>query len=391
MFIQHEDVVISIEIRYLSRKEYLMKIFHTIQFRPTVHRMLFVALMLSSLLIPGVAQSADSLVVYSGRAERLIKPVLDRFEKETGIKVQLLTSKTAELVNRLRAEGENTPADILITNDAAGLERARQLGLLQPLSSQDNIQAHSSTKGSESLPPSDLKNILSNIPEPYRADDNSWVGLSGRFYVVVYNTTKVKPDEIESILDLADPKWKGKIAIENAGSEYLQSGVSVIKAAHGEDATRKFLQGLKDNAENRVYGKSSQLVKAVARGEVSMGLVNHYYVFRQLAKEPKAPIATLMPDQQQGGMGAILNVAGVAVTKPTKHVREAHQLVAFLASSEGQEMFADMNKEYPLNPEVKSNDVLPKRASFRAATVPLGQLSDLHEPAMTLIEEVGMR
>ncbi|GJL56029.1 MAG: putative binding protein component of ABC iron transporter [Nitrospirales bacterium] len=368
-----------------------MKIFHTIQFRPTVHRMLFVALMLSSLLIPGVAQSADSLVVYSGRAERLIKPVLDRFEKETGIKVQLLTSKTAELVNRLRAEGENTPADILITNDAAGLERARQLGLLQPLSSQDNIQAHSSTKGSESLPPSDLKNILSNIPEPYRADDNSWVGLSGRFYVVVYNTTKVKPDEIESILDLADPKWKGKIAIENAGSEYLQSGVSVIKAAHGEDATRKFLQGLKDNAENRVYGKSSQLVKAVARGEVSMGLVNHYYVFRQLAKEPKAPIATLMPDQQQGGMGAILNVAGVAVTKPTKHVREAHQLVAFLASSEGQEMFADMNKEYPLNPEVKSNDVLPKRASFRAATVPLGQLSDLHEPAMTLIEEVGMR
>jgi len=338
----------------------------------------------------GVAQSADSLVVYSGRAERLIKPVLDRFQDQTGIQVQLLTSKTTELVNRLKAEGEHTPADVLITNDATGLERARQLGLFQPLVSPDDIQAHSS-KGSESLPPSDLKNILGNIPAPYRADDNSWLGLSGRFYVVVYNTTMVKPEEIQSILNLADPKWKGKIAIENAGSEYLQSGVSVIKAAHGDDITRKFLKGLKDNAENHVYGKSSQLVKAVARGEVAVGLVNHYYVYRQLAEEPKAPIATLMPDQQEGGMGAILNVAGIAITKPTKHIKEAHQLVAFLASSEGQEMFADMNKEYPLNPEVKTNDVLPKRASFRAATVPLGQLSELHDPAMTLIEEVGLR
>ncbi|WP_447970597.1 extracellular solute-binding protein [Nitrospira sp. M1] len=368
-----------------------MKTFHTIHSHATGRCVLFFGLVLSAILTAGVAQSADPLTVYSGRAERLIKPVLDRFEKETEIKVQLLTSKTAELVNRLKAEGENTPADVLITNDAAGLEQARQLSLLQPLVSSNTIEANSSAKGSESLPPADLKNILNNIPEPYRAADNSWIGLSGRFYVVVYNTTKVKPDEIESILDLADPKWKGKIAIENAGSEYLQSGVSVIKAAYGEDATRKFLQGLKDNAENRVYGKSSQLVKAVARGEVSVGLVNHYYVYRQLAEEPKAPIATLMPDQQQGGMGAILNVAGVAITKPTKHAQDAHRLVAFLASPEGQEMFADMNKEYPLNPEVKTNDVLPKRASFRAATVPLGQLGELREPAMTLIEEVGMR
>lgn len=344
-----------------------------------------------SLFTPGPAQSADSLVVYSGRAERLIKPVLDRFTDQTGIKVQLLTSKTTELVNRLKAEGENTPADVLITNDATGLERARQLGLFQPLVSQDDIQAHSSGKGADSHPPSDLKNILDNIPAPYRAEDNSWIGLSGRFYVVVYNTTMVKPEDIQSILNLADPKWKGKLAIENAGSEYLQSGVSVIKAAHGDDVTRKFLKGLKDNAENHVYGKSSQLVKAVTRGEVSIGLVNHYYVYRQLTEEPKAPIATLMPDQQDGGMGAILNVAGIAMTKPTKHVKEAHQLVAFLASSEGQEMFADMNKEYPLNPEVKTNDVLPKRSSFRAATVPLGQLSELHDPAMTLIEEVGLR
>ena len=365
---------------------------YTQQSQPRKFLFLFFGLgLLFSFLIPGIAQSADSLVVYSGRAERLIKPVLDRFEEQTGIQVQLLTSKTTELVNRLKAEGKNTSADVFVTNDATGLERARQLGLLQPLLSLDDIQANSSANSSETPSPIHLKNTLAHIPTPYRATDNSWLGLSARFYIVVYNTTMVKPEEIQSILDLANPRWKGKIAIPNAGSEYLQSGVAVIQATHGKDSTRKFLKGLKENAENQVYGKSSQIVNAVARGDVAMGLVNHYYVYRQLDKNPQSPIAMLIPDQQEGGMGAILNVAGVAITKATKQLQDAQQLVAFLASSKGQELFADLNKEYPVSTEANTNDVLPKRASFRAATVPLGQLGDLHEPAITLIEEVGLR
>src|SRR5581483_3906276 len=140
-----------------------------------------------------------------------------------------------------------------------------------------------------------------------------------RLWVPVYNKTQVKPDSIGSILDLADPNWKDKIAIPNAGSEYLQAGVSVIKAAYGDDRTMQFLKGLKANAGTQVYQKSSQIVEAVAKGQVAAGVVNHYYVYRHLATQPGSPIAVLMPDQYEGGMGAIMNVAGVGVMKHTRH------------------------------------------------------------------------
>lgn len=316
------------------------------------------------------APAATRIVVYSGRAERLIKPVLDAFQAKSGIQVELLSSGTTELVSRLQAEGERTPADLFITNDAGSLERARELGLLRPLN---------------------MREIERAIPSQYRASDNSWVGLSGRFWVVVSNTALVKPGEIKSLFDLADPRWKDKIAIPNSGSEYLQAGVSVIKATVGDDRTKQFLLGLKTNAGTQVYQKSSQIVDAVAKGQVAAGLVNHYYVYRHLAAQPGAPIAALMPDQQKGGMGAIMNVAGVGVIRHTHHLDSAKLLVEFLIAQAGQKMFADLNKEYPLHPEVKADPALIERKSFRAALVPLARLSELREPAMTLIEQVGLR
>lgn len=328
-------------------------------------------LVLMTLWIPiPTVGAADKLVVYSGRAERLIKPVLDEFQAKTGIQIELLSSGTTELVNRLQVEGTNTAADILITNDAGSLERARELGLLRPLA---------------------LREVDRAVPSQYRAPDNSWIGLSGRFWIIVYNTKLVKPDDVASLLDVAGPKWKEKIAIPNSGSEYLQAGVSVIKAAHGDTRTREFLAGLKRNAGTRVYGKSSQIVEAVAKGEVALGIVNHYYVYRHLATDPAAPLGVIMPDQQEGAMGAIMNVAGVGVVKKTPHVESAKLLVEFLVAQAGQKMFADLNKEYPLHPEVKADPALIPRSSFRAALVPLAKLAELREPTMDLIEEAGLR
>ncbi|HSA61231.1 MAG TPA: extracellular solute-binding protein [Nitrospiraceae bacterium] len=327
-------------------------------------------LALGGLVAPTAASAADKLTVYSGRAERLIKPVFDSFSAKTGIQVELLSSGTTELVNRLKAEGDRSPADLLITNDAGSLEMARAAGLLRPLN---------------------MREIDRAIPPQFRAPDNSWIGLSGRFWIIVYNTTMVKPDQVKSLLDLAEPKWKDKIAIPNSGSEYLQAGVSVIRASIGDDRTRKFLEGLRDNAGTQVYQKSSQIVDAVAKGQVAMGIVNHYYVYRHLATQPSAPLAVLMPDQQEGGMGAIMNVAGIGVLKHTPRLDSAKLLVEFLVAQAGQKLFADLDKEYPLHPEVKADPALIERKSFRAALVPLTRLAELREPTLMLIEQVGLR
>ncbi|RMH32288.1 MAG: extracellular solute-binding protein [Nitrospirae bacterium] len=319
---------------------------------------------------PTASYAAESLVVYSGRAERLIKPVLDVFEDKTGITIQLLTSGSTELVNRLRIEGPNTPADVFITNDAGTLERARELRLLRPIS---------------------MKEVERNIPPAFRAPDNSWIGLSGRIWVVVANTQRVQSHEISSILDVADPRWKGQLAIPNAVSEYLQAGVSVILALKGEAVAKKFLEGIKANAGNQVYSKNRQIVDAVAKGKVALGLVNHYYIYRHLAKHPQAPITPILTDQEEGGMGMIMNVAGVGVTAHAKHVDAAKRLVQFLVSQAGQRLFASLNKEYPLHPEVEADPALPPRDSFHVAQVPLTRLSELRDPTMRLIEQVGLR
>ena len=338
--------------------------------RVTAHLSVVSLLAIACLSVAPPTSAADKLTVYSGRAERLIKPVLDAFTASTSIQIDLLSSGTTELVNRLKVEGDRSPADLLITNDAGSLEITRAAGLLRPLN---------------------MREIERSIPPQFRAADNSWVGLSGRFWIIVYNTTMIKPDQLESLLDLADPKWKGKIAIPNSGSEYLQAGVSVVRATIGDDRTRKFLEGLRDNAGNQVYQKSSQIVEAVAKGQVAIGIVNHYYVYRHLAAQPDAPLGVFMPDQQEGGVGAIMNVTGVGVLKHTPRIDSAKLLVEFLVAQAGQKMFADLNKEYPLHPEVKADPALVERKSFRAALVPLSKLAELREPTLLLIEQVGLR
>ena len=329
-----------------------------------------VCLIVSLLCAPPLSFSGDSLVVYSGRAERLIKPVLDAFQAESGIAIQMLTADSTALVNRLRMEGKRSPADVFITNDAGTLERARELHLLQA---------------------TDIPGIEAAIPQSFRAPDNSWIGLSGRIWVVVYNTTMVKPDALSSILDLAKPQWKGKLAIPNAGSVYLQTGVSVIREVKGDAVTKEFLRGLKDNAGSSVYGKNRQIVAAVARGDVAVGLVNHYYIYRHLAKHPDAPIAQLLLDQEENGMGLVLNAAGIGITAHAKHLAQAKALVQFLISPKGQQMFANVNKEYPLNPNVDAAPELLPLKSFQIARVPLSRLAELRDPTMTVIEHVGLR
>lgn len=329
--------------------------------------------LLAALLAGAPAGHAgDDLVVYSGRAERFVQPALDAFQAESGIAAQVLTADSTALINRLHAEGARTAADVLITNDAGSLERARELGLLR---------AHA------------FPGLETAIPARFRAPDNSWIGLSGRLWVIVYNTALADPGALLSILDLGEPAWNGRIAIPAAGSVYLQTGVSVIRAVMGDAATTRFLRGVKRNAGSFVFEKNRQIVAAVARGDVAAGLVNHYYIHRHLAQHPDAPIALRMTDQGERGMGLILNAAGVGITAHVKreHLAAAQALVKFLTAPEGQLLFAHANKEYPLNPLVPAAPGLPPLDHVRIADVRLDRLADLRDPTMTVIETVGLR
>jgi iron(III) transport system substrate-binding protein len=208
---------------------------------------------------------AQELIIYSGRGERLIKPVLDEFTKQTGIKATLHSAGTVELLNRLMAEGDRTPADIYMTVDAGTLERARIAGLLYPVTSE---------------------RIEKNVPPAMRAPDNSWMGFSLRIRVIAYNPQKVKPEEIKTFDSLTDPKFKGRVGLRTGSNIYPQSHTAMMIAERGEAETEKFLKSVLANTGDKIYPSDTRAVEAVAKGEVDVAIVNHYYVYGRLRSNP---------------------------------------------------------------------------------------------------------
>lgn len=309
---------------------------------------------------------AQELVVYSGRSERLIKPVLDEFTRRTGIKIILHSAGSVELLNKLIAEGDRSPADVYITVDAGTLERARIAGLLHPIKSSV---------------------IEKNIPKEMRASDNSWVGLSLRIRVIAYNPQKVKPEEIKTFESLMDPKWKGRLGIRTGSNVYPQSHTAMMIAEKGEAETERFLRAIVANAGDKIYPSDSRAVEAVARGEVDVAIVNHYYVYGHLKKNPEdaKTLAFVVPPK------TAYNVSGAAILKSSKNKENAQKLIEFMASDEGQIMFAEENREYPVNPRIKPHpDMLP-RDKFTLSSVPLSTMGRYIMTAIDLIDKVGYR
>lgn len=309
---------------------------------------------------------AQEIVVYSGRGERLIKPVLDEFTKRTGIKITLHSAGTVELLNKLLAEGERTPADVYLTVDAGTLERARIAGLLQPIKS-------------------DI--IAKNIPSAMRAADNSWIGLSLRMRVIAYNPQKVKPDEIKTFESLMDPKWKGRLGIRTGSNVYPQSHTAMMIAEKGEAWTEKFLKAIVANAGDKIYPSDSRAVEAVAKGEVDVAIVNHYYVNGHLRKTPddSKSLAFIVPPK------TAYNVSGGGILKTSKNKENAQKLIEFMASDEGQKMFAEENREYPVNPKIPAHESMMKRDKFTLSTTTLSTMGRYMMPAIDLIDKVGYR
>lgn len=311
---------------------------------------------------------AETLVIYSGRKDQFIKPVVVEFTKETGIKVILHSGSATSLLNKLKLEGSNTKADLYISNDAGNLEKGKEMNLFQPIPT----------------------TITSLIPMKLRASDNSWIGLSARARVLVVNKTDKSVEFVKSVFDLADPRLKGKLGITHSGNESYVAGVTVYMESAGKEKTRAWLSGMKKNVDGKVFNKHSKIVSAVAKGKRSVGLVNHYYIYRHLEKHPNADIKIVLPDQGAKGMGVAWNVAGIAKTLSTKHQNAAERFMTFVTSKKGQTLFAIVNNEYPVREGIAATAEIPKAGSYKVAPVAMPLLGQRRNATLDLIESVGM-
>lgn len=325
-------------------------------------------LILIAIILAPAFSAADSLMVYSGRKAKFLKPVMKAFEKKTGIKVKLHSAKASGLINRMRLEGAKTRADAFISNDAGSLQIGSDMDLFQKID------------------PKAIEKIKTN----YRAADGTWVGLSARIRVLVVNKKFLdEAKSIKSIFDLAKPKYRGKVAVTHSANGSFISGITVYAKLAGDKKTLEFLRGLKANTAGKVYNKHSDIVRDVAAGKKMIGLVNHYYVYRHLAKHKNAAIQILIPDQGEKDMGVALNITGIAISKYTKKKAAVDKLIEFLLSDEGQSLFALQNREYPIRDDVKASPEIPPANSFRAANVPMAVLGKEQNKTLKLIENVG--
>lgn len=332
----------------------------------------FMTLLVSGMLTghaPVQASEVEGLVVYSGRSDKFVKPVIAEFTRKTGIQIVLHSAKSTELINKLRIEGKRTEADLFISNDAGNLQVGSDMGLFSPLSNA----------------------LVGDIDSKYRAPDNTWVGLSARARVLVLNTNKKKDLAfVRSVIDLADPRLNGRLAITNSANGSFIAGVTVYQSVMGDESVLEWLKGLKANSKGKVYNKHSKIVKDVAAGRKDIGLVNHYYIYRHLDKNPDAPIQIFLPDQGEEGMGIAWNVAGIAIVKHSEKKVLAEKLVSYLASKEGQYIFANVNREYPTRQGVSASKEVPLVGSYKVADVPMAELGRKRNQTLDLIEKAGM-
>lgn len=309
---------------------------------------------------------AAELVVYSARHYGN-EPAFEAFTRQTGITLRTFQAGSAELFERLRAEGDRTPADVLITVDAGNLWNAARAGLLAPV---------------------DSRVLQSHIPAHLRDPEHRWFGLTVRARTIVYHSRKVKPSELSTYEALGDPRWKGRLCLRPSGYVYSQSFLAVMIKRYGEARTEEIVRGWVAN-QPVLINSDTKLIEAVAAGQCDVALVNHYYLARILARDPAYPVALFWANQQTTGVH--VNISGAGVTAHTKRREQAIRLLEFLSGPEAQHLFTEQNFEYPANPEATPPALLARWGRFKADDINVAAAGEFQAAATRLADRVGYR
>jgi iron(III) transport system substrate-binding protein len=327
------------------------------------------ALLLATLAAPARAEEVN---IYSARQEALIKPQLDAFTAETGIQVNLVTGEAKELVQRLKSEGANSPADMLFTADAGNLYAAAADGLCQ------NIRSEA---------------LETAIPAPYRDPNGAWFGLGIRARPIFYVPGKVDPSEIKSYEDLADPKWKGRILARSSSHIYNQSLLASMIANDGPEAAENWAKGVAANLARKPQGGDRDQIKAAAAGEGDIVIANSYYYAQMLTsdspeeREAAQKLKVIWPNQD--GRGTHVNVSGACVAAHAPNKDAAVKLLEFLVTDEAQHIYAEKGQEFPVKAGISPSATLQGLGSFKADTLNLAELGKHNAEAVRIFDRVG--
>jgi iron(III) transport system substrate-binding protein len=329
-------------------------------------RRILAFLTLAAFAAPTLA--ADPVVVYSARKDHLVKPLFDAFTQETGIPVQFITDKEGPLLERLKAEGRNTSADMLITVDAGNLWAAAEAGVLAPLKSEALEKA---------------------IPANLRDPEGRWFGLSVRARTLVYHPDRVKPGELSTYEALADPQWKGRLCLRTSKKVYNQSLVAAMIHRLGEAETERVVRGWVANVAAAPFADDTKVLEALSAGVCDVGILNTYYYGRYVQDKPGEKLKIFWPNQQAGGVH--VNVSGAGVTRHARRAESAQKLLEWLASPKAQGLFASLNLEYPASPTVAPDPVVAAWGTFKPDPMNVVEEGKLQAKAVMLMDRAGYR
>jgi iron(III) transport system substrate-binding protein len=335
--------------------------------RATPFRSALLALALLALPAAAGAQAPGEIVVYSARSHYNQEPAFEAFTKRTGIQIRTLGGNAPELFERLKAEGDRTPADVLITVDAGNLWNAARAGLLARVDSPELAQS---------------------VPAHLRDPEHRWVGLTTRARTIMYNTKRVSPAELSTYEALGDPKWRGRLCLRTSSHVYNQSLIATMIKRHGEPRVEDVLRAWVAN-KPVLINSDTKILEAIAAGQCDVGLANTYYLGRLVAKDPAFPVLPFWANQQT--TGTHVNISGGGVAAHARNRAGAIKLLEFLASPEAQQMFADANFEFPANPQAGLSPVVARWGKFRQDDVNVAAAGEFQAAATRAADRAGYK